>query len=131
MTHQEGGRTLAPSQSEVRSMKTFRKQTGVDDEIFEHQARICKAFAHPARLHLLDLLGDGERGVSDLQQELGISRTNLSQHLAILRAAGVIATRRQGKQVFCSLALLEVKQACGLIRKVLQARIAESRRLAV
>ena len=101
----------------------------VDAKIFERQANICKAFAHPTRLHLLDLLGKGERGVSELQQELGVAKTNLSQHLAILKAAGVLTTRREGKQVFCSLAMPEVKEACYLIKKVLKAQLNDSRKL--
>jgi len=100
-----------------------------DAEIYERQARICKAFAHPGRLQILDLLGDGERGVSELQEALGISKTNISQHLSVLKSAGVLATRREGKQIYCSLAMPEVKQACQLIRKVLQAQIAASHRL--
>jgi ArsR family transcriptional regulator len=98
-------------------------------EIYERQARICKAFAHPGRLQILDLLGQGERGISDLQATLGISKTGISQHLAILKSAGVVMTRRNGKQIICSLAIPEVKQACQLIRKVLEAHIAESHRL--
>ncbi|MBI1895994.1 MAG: helix-turn-helix transcriptional regulator [Acidobacteria bacterium] len=109
---------------------TSRRNNSADTEIFERQANICKAFAHATRLRLLDLLGQRERGVSELQAELGVSKTNLSQHLAILRAAGVLSTRRDGKQVYCSLAIPEVKQACQLIRKVLQAQLVESRRLA-
>jgi ArsR family transcriptional regulator len=100
-----------------------------DTEIFERQARICKAFAHPGRLQILDLLGQRERGVSELQGALGISKTSISQHLSILKSAGVLATRREGKQIYCSLAMPEVKQACRLIRKVLQAQIAASHRL--
>ncbi len=98
-------------------------------EIFERQARICKAFAHPARLQILDLLGQGELASSELQEALGVSKTNISQHLAILKSAGVLATRRNGKQVYCYLTIPEVKQACQLIRKVLEAHIAESHRL--
>jgi DNA-binding transcriptional ArsR family regulator len=98
-------------------------------EIFERQARICKAFAHPGRLQILDLLGRGERGISELQDSLGISKTSLSQHLSVLKSAGVVATRREGKQIYCSLAMPEVKQACQLIRKVLEAHIADSHRL--
>ena len=98
-------------------------------EVFERQARLCKAFAHPARLQILDLLGSREQGVSELQETLGISKTRISQHLAILKSAGVLATRRNGKQVLCSLAIPEVKQACELIRKVLEAHIAQSHRL--
>lgn len=104
-----------------------RKTT--EDEIFERQAQICKAFAHPGRLRILDLLGNGERGVSELQNELRISKTSLSQQIAILKSAGVISTRRNGKQIYCSLSIPEVKDACQLIRGVLRAQLAASRRL--
>ncbi len=100
-----------------------------DPEIFERQARICKAFAHPGRLQILDLLGQGERSVSELQEALGISKTSISQHLSVLKSAGVLATRREGKQIHCSVAMPEVKQACQLIRKVLQAQITATHRL--
>lgn len=110
-------------------MRKTNPKKSIDAEIFERQARICKAFAHPARLQILDLLGQGEYGVSQLQEAMGISKTGISQHLAILKSAGVLSTRRNGKQVLCSLAMPEVKQACQLIRKVLEAHIAESHRL--
>jgi ArsR family transcriptional regulator len=101
----------------------------VEKEIFERQARICKAFAHPGRLQILDLLGQGELGVSELQGVLGISKTSISQHLSILKSAGVVTTRREGKQIYCSLALPEVKEACQLIRRVLQSQIEANHRL--
>ncbi len=110
-------------------MRKTKSKKSTDVEIFERQARICKAFAHPARLQILDLLGQGELGSSELQEALGVSKTNISQHLAILKSAGVLATRRNGKQVYCYLTIPEVKQACQLIRKVLEAHIAESHRL--
>ncbi|HEX6043888.1 MAG TPA: metalloregulator ArsR/SmtB family transcription factor [Pyrinomonadaceae bacterium] len=100
-----------------------------DDEIFERQAQICKAFAHPGRLRILDLLGERERGISELQRELGVSKTSLSQQISILKSSGVLSTRRNGKQIYCSLAMPEVKQACQLIRRVLRAQIAASHRL--
>lgn len=111
------------------SMGTTKRE--IDDQIYELQVRICKAFANPARLHILDLLANRERAVSDLQQQLGITKANLSQHLAILKSAGVVATRRNGKQIYCSLAIPEVKQACQLIRGVLRAQIRNRRRLTV
>ena len=109
-------------------MSKGKQRPATDPEIFERQARICRAFAHPTRLQMLDLMANGEVGVSALQQQLGVSKTNVSQHLAILKSAGVLTTRRDGKQVYCSLAIPEVKQACELIRKVLQAQIQDSRR---
>ena len=102
---------------------------GINQEVFKRQASICKAFAHPARLQILDVLGQGELGVSQLQQILGLSKTNLCQHMAVLKAAGVLTTRREGKQVYCSLAMPEIKQACLLIRTVLQNQIAADRQL--
>ena len=107
-----------------------RNSNGIENEIFERQAAICKAFAHPTRLHLLDLLGKGERGVGRLQGELGVSKANISQHLTILKAAGVVITRRSGKQVYAALAIPEVKQACHLIQKVLRTQLRKQHRLA-
>lgn len=103
----------------------------VDERIYEMQVRICKAFANSTRLHMLDLLAKREHSVSDMQNELGLSAPNISQHLAILKAAGVVTTRREGKQTFCSLTIPEVKQACGLIRQVLRAQVRNGRRLMV
>ena len=57
----------------------------VDDQIFEMQVQICKAFAHATRLRMLDLLAKRELTVSDLQAALKISTPNVSQHLAILK----------------------------------------------
>jgi DNA-binding transcriptional ArsR family regulator len=54
---------------------------------------------------------------------------NLSQHLTILKNAGVVVTRKEGKRVYCSLSIPEVKQACDLIHSVLKRQIEESRSL--
>ncbi|MBI3651745.1 MAG: winged helix-turn-helix transcriptional regulator [Acidobacteria bacterium] len=110
-------------------MKSANQKKATDLLLYEMQANICKAFAHPKRLQILDLLGDGEMGVSELQEKLEVSKTNVSQHLTILKSAGVLKTRRSGKQTYCSLTIPEVKQACQLISKVLRAQIAHTRSL--
>lgn len=99
---------------------TRHKPGAVDQQLLEMQVRICKAFANAIRLRMLDLLGEGEWAAADLQRELGVTRPNLSQHLAILKAAGVVATRREGKQIYCSLAIAEVGKMCHLVRNVLK-----------
>ena len=101
----------------------------LDLEIFQRQAVICKAFAHPKRLQLLDLIGNGERPVSELQEQLGVSKANMSQHLTVLRSAGVVSTRREGKQVYCALAIPEVKSACHLLREVLRSQLRKQHKL--
>ena len=102
-----------------------------EEQIFEMQVRICKAFANSTRLRMLDLLAKREYTVSDLQSALGITLPNVSQHLSVLKAAGVVTTRRDGKQIHCSLTLPEVKEACQLIRNVLRAQLRNGRKLIV
>lgn len=102
-----------------------------DSRIYEMQVRICKALANPTRLRILDLLGKKRYTVSGLQRELGIALANVSVQLATLRAAGVVATEKKGKQVYCSLSLPEVRQACHFIRKVLKAQVRNSQNLPI
>jgi ArsR family transcriptional regulator len=102
-----------------------------DRLIYLRQSQICKAFANPVRIQILEMLGQRERYVSELLEELGISKPNLSQHLAILRNSGVVTTSRVGKQLSCTLALPEVKTACELIRNVLRKQINEGSKLVV
>jgi ArsR family transcriptional regulator, virulence genes transcriptional regulator len=108
-------------------MKTSSGNGTLNREIFERQAVLCKAFANPIRLEILDLLGKGDKIVGDMQKELGISKANMSQHISVLKGAGVITVRRDGKQFYCSLTIPEVKQACQLIHNVLRAQIRKGR----
>jgi ArsR family transcriptional regulator len=105
------------------------KKTPTDFRIYERQAQICRAFANPVRLMILDLVSGGEIPSSDLQETLGITRANLSQHLAVLKTAGIVVLRREGKQVYCSMAMPEVKQACQVVRKVLESQWEGTRRM--
>lgn len=59
-----------------------------------------KALAHPLRLRILKVLCQGERNVGEVEEASGISQPSLSQQLAILRQAGLVSTRREGKLVF-------------------------------
>jgi ArsR family transcriptional regulator, zinc-responsive transcriptional repressor len=102
-----------------------------DRLIYERQSQICKAFANPVRIQILDLLGQRDWYVYELLEELGISKPNLSQHLAILRNSGAVTTSRVGKQLSCSLAMPEIKSACELIRNVLRKQVDEESKLVV
>jgi DNA-binding transcriptional ArsR family regulator len=62
------------------------------------------AFANPTRLRILQRLGEvGEENVNDLALHLHMSQPRISWHLRMLRVGGVIRTRREGRQVHCSL----------------------------
>ena len=107
----------------------MKKSKKLDAQVLERQVRICKAFANTTRLQMLDLLGRREWPVSELKKTLRISKHNLSQHLAILRSAGIVHTRREGRQLHCSLAMPEVKSACQIIAGVLRAQVRRSKDL--
>jgi DNA-binding transcriptional ArsR family regulator len=62
------------------------------------------AFANPTRLRILERLGKvGEENVNDLATHLRMSQPRISWHLRMLRVGGVVRTRREGRQVYCSL----------------------------
>jgi ArsR family transcriptional regulator, virulence genes transcriptional regulator len=109
--------------------KKTAKKANADWQIFERQSTICKAFAHPIRLFIIHQLGEGDCSVAELQKALEISVPNLSQHLAVLKSAGIVVSRREGKRVFCSLPIPEVKQACDLVHNVLRRQIKNSSNL--
>lgn len=67
-------------------------------------AALLKTLAHEARLMVLCQLGEGEYSAGALQQGSGLSQSALSQHLARLRAEGLVATRREGQTIYYRLA---------------------------
>lgn len=67
-------------------------------------AELFRTLAHPMRLTILCRLLDGELPVSGFESELGLKQPSLSQQLGILREANLVATRREAKSVFYSLA---------------------------
>lgn len=71
-----------------------------DDALLSEAAETLRLIAEPTRLHLLFLLIDAERNVSDLVAATGASRTLVSQHLAKLRLGGLVANRREGRNVY-------------------------------
>jgi len=98
--------------------------------LYEQFALIGKALASPARLELLDLAGQAERSVEDLALEVGLSVANASQHLQVLRQAGLVAVRREGKFSYYRLAGKEAFKTWQSIRDFAAAKVAEVRRLA-
>ncbi len=88
-------------------------------DVFELHARVCKTMAHPLRLALLNALRDGERSVSDLAEAVGATQPLASQHLAVLRNQGLLRHRRNGNEVYYSVAYSKMIQACDLLREVL------------
>jgi ArsR family transcriptional regulator, virulence genes transcriptional regulator len=92
--------------------------------IYELQAEICSVLASPVRLHILDLLSDGEKTSTDLLDILEIPKANLSQHIAVLKDSGIIQSRKDGLYQYLSLSIPKIKDACSLVRSVLIEKMA-------
>lgn len=68
----------------------------------ESASSLLKAMANPHRLLILCLLGEGEHSVGTLNERIPLSQSALSQHLAVLRADGLVATRREAQTIYYS-----------------------------
>jgi len=86
--------------------------------LFAQFAAVAKSLAHAHRLELLEQLAQGERSVEVLAERTGLSVANASQHLQQMRRAGIVATRREGKFIFCTLADEAVLDLMSALRRI-------------
>ena len=93
------------------------------DEITILQAEVLKTLASPRRLEILHELARGPIEVGRLAETIGASQPNVSQHLAVLRSAGIVEAERDGREVRYRLVDPDVVVACGLMRAVLERRL--------
>lgn len=70
----------------------------------QFKARLFRSLSHEARIRILEELRGGERSVGELQEALGVSGSNASQHLAVLRGEGIVTSRREGTTVLYEVA---------------------------
>src|SRR4029453_15494940 len=98
--------------------------------LFDEFARAAKALASGRRIKLLDVLANGERTVDVLAGEVGLSVANTSQHLQVLRQAGLVTSRRDGTSIHYRLASPEVFELWRALRTLTASRLAEVERLA-
>ncbi|HET6380735.1 MAG TPA: metalloregulator ArsR/SmtB family transcription factor [candidate division Zixibacteria bacterium] len=94
------------------------------EPIYELQADVLRTLANPRRLQIVHHLATGPRTVGLLADELGLAQPNVSQHLALMRAAGVVEAERDGREMRYRLADPDIIVACGLMRQALQRRLA-------
>jgi ArsR family transcriptional regulator len=104
-------------------------EPGTAAQLQELHARVCKAIADPKRLMIINELRDRELSVGDLCDALGISQSNASQHLAVLRERGMVTSQRVGTSVYYRLRSQKIVQAVDLLREFLAEDLAEQGRL--
>lgn len=86
-------------------------------ETVEKAAEILKSVAHPLRLRIVELLESREMTVGELQEILGVSQSLTSQQLSLMKARGILKSRKNGKQVFYSVDRPEVIHVINCLRK--------------
>ncbi|HEX7491168.1 MAG TPA: metalloregulator ArsR/SmtB family transcription factor [Candidatus Limnocylindrales bacterium] len=94
------------------------------DEVYKLQAEVLKTLSNPRRLEIIHLLAEAPREVSRLAEEMGITQPNVSQHLALMRSAGMVEAERDGREVRYRLSDPEIICACETMRGVLVRRLA-------
>ncbi len=99
-------------------------------ELYSLKAELCKTFADPKRLIIIDELREGERTVGELARVLELPQAVVSRHLAILRERGVAQYRREGTSVYYSLSDPKIGDACDMVHQILLDKIEKNKQLA-
>ncbi len=90
----------------------------IDPDKIAAAAEALKAIANERRLHILCTLLEGKKNVTELQKATGINQSNLSQHLAKMRALGVLTSERNGKQVYYKLSRPAFKRIISALKEI-------------
>ena len=88
------------------------------EEDINRASRSLKAMSHPLRLKILCTLGDQEVSVQDIVDAVGTSQSNISQHLAILRDKGILASRKDANKVYYRVGDTRTLRLIGMMQEV-------------
>lgn len=103
---------------DLAAMSAYAETLITLDEDVERAARSLKAMSHPLRLKILCTLGDREISVQDIVEHVGTSQSNISQHLAILRDKGILASRKDANRVFYRVGDARTLRLISMMREV-------------
>jgi ArsR family transcriptional regulator len=93
--------------------------------LYEVKAEFFKTLGHPARIRVLELLSQRDHSVAEMLPDIGIEAANLSQHLAVLRRAGLVTSRKEGAAVIYSTTTPYVAELLGVARRILTGLITD------
>ena len=96
---------------------SYQGYFGKDEEI-KRASRSLKAISHPLRLKILCTVADKEISVQDIVNLVGTSQSNISQHLAILREKGILASRKDANRVYYRVSDARTLSLVGLMKDV-------------
>jgi ArsR family transcriptional regulator len=95
------------------------------------KAELFKALANPARIRVLELLSEGERSVGEMQPQVGIELSHLSQQLGILRRAGLVVARKEGASAIYAIKDPLIADLLQLSKRILRNSMAETNEMLV
>ena len=98
----------------------------MQDPLRRFKADIFQALAHPTRIAILEFLSNGELSAGILIDKLGMEQTNVSQHLAVLRAKQLVTNRKVGNQVFYSVRDPIIIEVLALMRTYFHSHLKEA-----
>lgn len=87
--------------------------------IYDVKAQFFKTLGHPARIRVLEILAGGPRSVSELQPDVGLESSHLSQQLAVLRKAGVVRAEREGSSMVYSVADPQIFELLSVAKQII------------
>lgn len=111
-----------PLEAEPMSVDVLHDDLITQDDDIERASRSLKAMSHPLRLKILCTLGDQEVSVQDIVDHVGTSQSNISQHLAILRDKGILASRKDANRVYYRVGDSRTLRLIGMMRDVFCSR---------
>lgn len=97
--------------------------------LFEKQAEIAKAIAHPLRIAIIHFLKDGEQCVCDIAEYVGSERSNVSRHLSVMVNAGVLEYRKEGLKVIYKLKCVCILDFFSCVTDVLKRQAKDNEKL--
>jgi DNA-binding transcriptional ArsR family regulator len=97
--------------------------------LFEKQADVAKAIAHPLRIAIIDFLKNGEQCVCDIAEHIGSERSNVSRHLAVMVNAGVLEYRKEGLKVIYKLKTPCILEFFSCVTSVLKQQAKDNQKL--
>jgi ArsR family transcriptional regulator len=92
----------------------------------DFKAGVFQGLAHPTRVAIVEILRDGEFSAGAILERLALEQANVSQHLAVLRAKGVVSSRKEGNQVFYSLKHKMLVEVLDIMRQYFMSQLSES-----
>ena len=97
--------------------------------LFERQAEIARAMAHPLRIAIVEFLKDGEQCVCDIAEHVGSERSNVSRHLSVMANAGLLESRKEGLKVIYKLKYTCIVDFFACVGNVLKQQARDSKEL--